>query len=151
PSSEVYLIGNSYGGYMALKASVENPNLYDGAISINGVSDWLSLIQQIPSSPFSTQFGGGLNETTQPLYLAASVYTKTMNLDNDPVLVAYATEDRTVPPNQSTRFIAFAEALDKNIIDLPLEGEDHVLKRRSTLNKLCQAIVDMTNIPAQCE
>ena len=145
--NNVYLIGNSYGGYMALRGVNALADELDGVISINGVSNWYTLISEIPSSPFNVLFNGAPNATNLNLYLAASAFTEVKNIDDDtPILVAYGTEDTTVPPRQSTEYVTFMEREDKNIIDLPLAGAQHTITRRENLTELCSAIKDTFGI-----
>lgn len=139
----VYLIGNSYGGYMALRGVNALSDELDGVISINGVSNWYTLISEIPSSPFNVLFNGAPNANNLNLYLAASAFTEVKNIDNKtPIMVVYGTEDTTVPPRQSTDYITFMKGKDKNVIDVPLVGAKHTITRRENLTELCTAIKD---------
>ena len=145
---EVYLIGNSYGGYLSLKTLAEDTKLFDGAISINGVTDWYNLISQIPSSPFNKLFGGPPTIHNYNSYLAASAYTGLLdNVDDEKILVVYGDSDSSVPTWQSTQYVNFAETNNKNVEMLKLEGEDHVLKKRSSLTKLCERIESFFDLP----
>jgi dipeptidyl aminopeptidase/acylaminoacyl peptidase len=136
----VYLIGNSYGGYLGLKETVDHPELVDGVISINGVTDWTSLVRRIPSSPFKTYFGGIPDPTTILSYLDASIVTKIPAIGKQPILVIYGEEDTEVPPRQSTEFASLAQVLDKNITLVSLPGEEHVIRERANLDNICEQI-----------
>ncbi|HET8574882.1 MAG TPA: alpha/beta fold hydrolase [Candidatus Paceibacterota bacterium] len=138
-----YLIGNSYGGYLSLRALVEDPSLFDGAVSINGVTDWYSLITRIPSSPFKDLFHGLPNAANMGLYLQASVDAKIPSLpDSEKILVAYGGKDTEVPNWQSTNFISFAKAFGKDVQTAYYPDEEHILRERSTLDDLCTAVVN---------
>ena len=149
-TSDVYVLGNSYGGYLAMKAAVDIPELVDAIVSINGVSDWIDLIQQIPSSPFIRQFGGAPNALTLPAYARATVVTKLKDADRDPMLIVYGNEDSTVPNRQSQLFLVAAGSANKDAQELVLKGEGHVLKNRSSLNKLCREVASVFDIDATC-
>lgn len=138
----VYLIGNSYGGYMAMKGANDFPDLIDGMVSINGVSDWEELIRRIPSSPFRELFDGVPGAANGTLYANASTVSHSDTLPDDmPLAVIYGADDDMVPTWQSKDYAAFMKAHDKNVTLTTLKGEKHVLKKRSTLTKLCKTIV----------
>lgn len=138
----VYLMGNSYGGYMALRAINEFPETIDGVVSINGVADWQGLIATIPSSPFRELFGSVPDLHNLEQYRSASVFTNFENLDEQPLLVLYGTEDKTVPTSQSLQYDEFMRANDKNVTLVPFHGEEHILRARETLNRMCDTITD---------
>jgi len=143
----VYLIGNSYGGYMALRGIVEYPKKLDGVVSINGVSDWYGLIQAIPSSPFSSVFNGVPDTDNLDAYMQASVFTGMDELTSkDKVLVVWGENDSTVPVWQSTKYVEFAEKQGVNLETLSFSDEDHILRKRENLNKLYDTIVDFLHL-----
>ncbi|NBD73772.1 alpha/beta fold hydrolase [Patescibacteria group bacterium] len=136
-----YLIGNSYGGYLALKGIAELADQVAGAISINGVSNWYSLTSRIPSSPFTKLFEGVPDTHNLATYRRAEVFSGLVeDVDDQPILIAYSEEDSSVPVWQSTEYLDFARAHGKNVTELALPGEDHVIKRRDSLTALCEAI-----------
>jgi len=144
--NNIYLIGNSYGGYMALRAINEFPETIDGVVSINGVADWQGLIATIPSSPFRELFGGVPDLHNLEQYRSASVFTNFEDLGDQPLLVLYGTEDKTVPTGQSLQYDEFMRANDKNVTLVPLEGEEHILRSRETLNRMCDTITDKLDL-----
>jgi dipeptidyl aminopeptidase/acylaminoacyl peptidase len=137
----VYLIGNSYGGYLALKTITHAPSVVTGAISINGVTDWYGLITRIPSSPFKDLFDGVPDLNNLDAYMKASVFTDIPKLTDDhKVLIAYAENDATVPTWQSTQYMEYAKSKNINADVITFPGEDHVLRKRETLDNLCSKI-----------
>jgi len=144
---DVYLIGNSYGGYMSLRGVVEFPKKIEGVISINGVSDWYGLIQAIPSSPFSKVFNGPPDTDNLDAYLQASVFVGMDELSRrDKVLVVWGENDSTVPVWQSTKYVDFAQKQGVNVDTLSFPDEDHILRKRNNLDKLCSTIEETFNI-----
>ncbi len=140
--SNVYLIGNSYGGYMAMRGLVAYPKLLSGVISINGVSDWYGLIQQIPSSPFRELFDGIPDLANLDTYLKASVFSGMEKLtDDDKVLVVWGEQDSTVPVWQSTKYVDYAKEMNVNVSTLSFPKEDHIIRERKNLDSLCKTIV----------
>lgn len=142
----VYLIGNSYGGYMALRTINEVPEQVDGVVSINGVTDWHGLIATIPSSPFRTLFNGVPDLHNLALYRSASVFTNFETLGDQPLLLFYGTEDSTVPTTQSRQYEEFMRAYNKEVTLVPLTGETHILRNRETLATVCDTIADTLNL-----
>lgn len=144
---DVYLVGNSYGGYLGPKALVENEQLFTGAIAINGVFDWFDLIERIPSSPFSTHFNGIADledlDTNFSMYETASIVKDLPKLNNlRKLLLIYGEDDSTVPTWQTREFFYQAEMLSKNVDLLKLAGEDHIIRKRENLNLVCEFIAE---------
>ncbi len=100
----IYLIGNSYGGYLSLKLLYEYPEIFTAAVSINGVSDWWSLIKDVPSSPFRYYFNGTPYSHNKDLYDQASVYLEPQRLRDKKILLIYGQNDDMVPIYQSRLF-----------------------------------------------
>jgi dipeptidyl aminopeptidase/acylaminoacyl peptidase len=144
---KVFLIGNSYGGYMALRGLVDMPKTLDGVVSINGVSDWYGLIQQIPSSPFRELFNGVPDTTNLDAYFQASVFLGMEKLTkNDKVLVVWGEEDSTVPVWQSENYLTYAKKKGVNVDSLSFVGEEHILRKRTTLDALCSKVTSFLGV-----
>jgi dipeptidyl aminopeptidase/acylaminoacyl peptidase len=138
---KVYLIGNSYGGYMAFRGLVGMPELVQGIVSIAGVSDWYGLIDAIPSSPFRELFNGVPDTHNLDAYKKASVFTGMDKLKSDKkILVVWGEQDSTVPVSQSTKYLEFAKAQGVKTSSLSFPDEDHIIRKRSNLDKLCKAV-----------
>jgi dienelactone hydrolase len=138
---KVYLIGNSYGGYMAFRGITGLQKEVDGAVSINGVSDWYGLIDSIPSSPFKELFNGVPDTHNLDAYKKASVFLGMEKLTKeDPVLVVWGEQDSTVPVAQSTKYLEYAKAKGVNVSSLSFPDEDHIIRKRKNLDKLCSAV-----------
>lgn len=148
--SDVYLIGNSYGGYLSLRVLVERPELFTGAVSINGVFDWFTLLERIPSSPFKEYFNGTADlhdlDYNFTEYLNASIYTKLGNLNDQKIVLIYGEEDSTVPTWQTREFFYLAKGMEKNVSLLSFPDEGHILRQRNTLDQLCTFIGDKLNL-----
>lgn len=140
----VYLIGNSYGGYLGPRALVERPEMFEAVVAINGVFDWFTLLERIPSSPFSVYFQGSADledlENNFDLYRKASILRKASNLGDQKVVLVYGESDSTVPTWQTREFFYIMEALGKNIEVLELRGEGHVITERESLDIMCDFI-----------
>jgi dipeptidyl aminopeptidase/acylaminoacyl peptidase len=116
----IFLIGNSYGGYLALKALYDYPEKFKGAITINAVTDWWELINNMPSSPFRFYFNGLPNKTNKSLYDQASLYLEPQRLKNKKILLVYGRKDGTIPFYQSLLFYSRY----KKIADVQIKSYD---------------------------
>lgn len=149
---KVYLIGNSYGGYMAFRGIVDMPDTIEGAVSIAGVSDWYGLINDIPSSPFKEVFNGVPDTTNIDAYFKASVFTGMDKLrKDDKILVVWGANDSTVPVNQSTKYLEYAKTQKATVDSLTFPDEDHILRKRSNLDKLCSKVTSFLGVKASCK
>ena len=134
---------------MALRGIVDTPKTLAGVISINGVSDWYGLIQQIPSSPFKDLFNGVPDTHNLDAYLQASVFTGMEKLSkDDKVLVVWGEQDSTVPVWQSTKYVEYAKSKKVNIATLNFPTEEHIIRARKSLDTLCKSIVSTFDIPS---
>ncbi|PIR85336.1 hypothetical protein COU15_01210 [Candidatus Kaiserbacteria bacterium CG10_big_fil_rev_8_21_14_0_10_45_20] len=139
--TDVYVAGNSYGGYLALKLLVDEPSLYKGALSINGVADWMTLLNALNNSIFNVQFGGAPNESNYALYNTASIYNGIDGLGLQKIILAHGTDDKTIPYKQSLGLANALERINKNVTLVPFEGEDHVFKKPESFTKLCALLL----------
>jgi dipeptidyl aminopeptidase/acylaminoacyl peptidase len=137
--SETHLMGVSYGGYLALRSLVEKPSSFASAISINGVSDWLTLINNNPNTIFAADFKGPLTTANEKLYDRASIWAKLPGLGSQKVVLLHSTMDSEVSFSQSTKVAGILESAGKNIEFTRLEGDDHVLGFQKNAITVCKA------------
>lgn len=150
---KVYLAGNSYGGYLALKALVDHPKSFDGGFSINGVTDWDVLTQNLRTSIFNVQFRGLRSPENDALYAQASIIDNLDNLDDQSVILAHGDSDRTVPYAQSRILSeALAEADYENTEFITLKNEDHVYAEPESFEELCERMIEFVGgkAPKRC-
>lgn len=135
--SNVYLAGNSYGGYLALKSLVEHPELFTSVMSINGVTDWQSLLIKLGTSIFNVHFNGLPNSSNQYIYDQASIINKIQNLGGQKIYIVQGQSDTTIPPWQATFLVDKLKAQNKNITFIPYLNENHVFKYKKNIDDLC--------------
>lgn len=136
---EVYLMGNSYGGYLALKLLVDHPGRYKGALSINGVADWLTLLTKLDTSIFNVQFGGTVDDANRQMYQNASIYNYTDRLGAQKVVLVHGERDTTVPVSQSEGLATYLSLIGKRVRLITIPNEDHVYKKPESFETLCGA------------
>jgi dipeptidyl aminopeptidase/acylaminoacyl peptidase len=126
----IAIMGASYGGYSALFALGKSADLYRCGISINGVTDWLDLMDR---------------RRNDPDYKSANAYWRREIGDRDddeellrdvspanfadaikaPVLIVQGKEDRTVPPGQARLMIRALEKAGHAAESLFVPDEGH--------------------------
>jgi len=140
----ICIVGASYGGYAALAGVAFTPDLYACAVSVNGVSDLLSMqayeAQHNGSdsnavaywrTEIGSAFDGKVAEKS-PDRAAAQVRV--------PVLLIQSTDDTVVPFAQSKMMWSALHEAGKNATLLTLPGDDHWLSRSETRLAVLQAI-----------
>lgn len=145
--TKVYLMGNSYGGYLALKLLVDNPSAYRGAFSINGVADWLTLLTRLNTSIFNVQFGGTVEDDNRKNYQEASIYNYAGNVGDQKIILMHGDADSTIPVSQSEGLAAYLMQNGKNVQFIKLEGEDHVYAESESYETLCKTAFAMVGRP----
>lgn len=140
---EVYPMGTSYGGYLALRALSGKPKLFAGAISVNGVTDWWTLIKNDPSSIFKVHFNGSPSAKNRILYDRASIFSRLNNLSGKKIVLVQGEEDDTVPHQQTTMLYdaLIAKGMEPTIISYKNEG--HILGDSANIDDLCNHVVKL--------
>jgi dipeptidyl aminopeptidase/acylaminoacyl peptidase len=143
----IYVMGNSYGGYLALKLLVSYPTKIAGAYSLSGVTDWPTLIQNIPSSIFSLDFMPTTTMTTPMLYAKASIINNLNVLTNQKILIVQGDADSEVPYDQSVLMDAALTAASKTHEFITLPGEDHIYQSPASYTLICNKALEMVGLP----
>ncbi|MBW2367877.1 MAG: prolyl oligopeptidase family serine peptidase [Deltaproteobacteria bacterium] len=100
--NRIGIVGESYGGYAALKGAVKTPDLYRCAVGFNGVYDLKKFVKDKwwyigRGQVVKTMIGNYSDKRISPT-----------NRDREilcPVLIAAATDDRVVKANQSKKMV----------------------------------------------
>ncbi len=149
-AKNIYLNGNSYGGYLSLRSILEKTQggkpLFAGAMSINGVTDWSSLFAHYTESIFNIYFTNPDGSHDAGELSRASIINKLDNLDNQPIVILQSEDDRTIPSDQAGLVYEKLSALGKNVRIVTFPKEDHVLVDPANLEKVCQETFRLLNI-----
>lgn len=149
--NNVYLIGNSYGGYMSLRTLAEHPNSFAGVVSINGVTDWESLMNKMQTSIFNTQFNGTPNVNNRYLYDQASIINRIGNIGNQKIVIIAGEADHTIPYWQATNIYDAMKTQNKNVNLISYKDEDHVYKEKKTIQDLCVQLFNFVGVSTDVE
>lgn len=145
---KVYLVGISYGGYMAVKDYTTNPSSYEEVFALAPVTDWHSEYETGTYSFFNSHFGifGTSTPTTTPEILA--LYDKADLLKNIPSLPATTTltiykgtKDYAVDFRETQAFDSIMKENGKSYTYNVFDGQPHVFNKRSIWTKVCSDIV----------
>lgn len=138
----IYLVGNSYGGYLALRTAVEYPDQITGTLSINGVTDWQSLLIYYKNSIFNEFFGGLPSSHNKKLFAQASIFSRVQNLKN-PVTIIQGEIDSTIPKFQATALKSALDHAGKQSTLIMIPNENHVFEKDSSINTICTTLFQM--------
>jgi dipeptidyl aminopeptidase/acylaminoacyl peptidase len=126
----ICIFGGSYGGYAALMGAVRESDLYACAVSLNGVSDLLTMIERQRRNPFRDVVFAHIGKAwTDRKMLKENSPVNRADEIKIPVLLVHGTEDWTVDYHQSN---AMAKALEKagaTYQYVKIEDADHGLTR----------------------
>jgi len=145
-SERVCIMGWSYGGYAALAGATFTPELYQCAISINGLGDVEEMLA------FEKREYGEQSSTYR--YWQEVINRK--DLDDDflksispinyvdkvqiPVLLIYGSRDKIVPPEQSEDFYDALKDAKKDVQLIKIKDEPHSFLRNESRLKTLTAV-----------
>lgn len=137
--SRVCIVGASYGGYAALAGATLTPELYQCAVSVNGVSDLMALLgEESRSSEYSlayweVQIGDRFTDVKK--IRSVSPVDQVANV-RAPILLIHGRDDTVVPFDQSKRIEAALKKARKPVTLIELKGEDHWLSGAVTRTRM---------------
>ncbi|MBA6417120.1 S9 family peptidase [Colwellia sp. 6M3] len=147
----VCIFGWSYGGYAALAGATFTPDLYQCAISINGISDVETMLD------FEKREHGKHSETYSYWQEVINKNGKDADfiknispinyVDNVqiPILLIHGQRDKVVDFEQSDDFYDALEDADKDVKLIELKGEGHYLLKNESRIKALTAIDTFLN------
>lgn len=150
--ARVCIVGASYGGYAALAGAAFTPELYQCAISVNGLSDLSYMIART-----KRKYGNdseqvsywerviAVPEKDEKEYLVSRSPAAYAAQVKAPVLLLHANRDRVVDISQSKTMYSALKKLDKDVEFVKLKGEDHYLSKAATRLQAAKAIVKYLN------
>lgn len=134
-----YLMGNSYGGYLAPRALAAHPQEFSGAIAINGVFEWRTLLNYLRTSLFNTYFNGLYNPNKTETYNQASITNNIKKISpQQKIVVIHGMADTTINPDQSYTFYELLKNAGKNAKIVSIPEEDHIFLKPSSIETICK-------------
>jgi dipeptidyl aminopeptidase/acylaminoacyl peptidase len=127
---KICIFGGSYGGYAALMGAVRESGLYTCAVSLNGVSDLIALMDHQRRYAFYEAAVAHIGDRwTDRKMLKENSPVNRADEIKIPVLLVHGTDDRTVPYSQSNAMANALEKADVTYQYLKIENADHSLTR----------------------
>lgn len=129
----ICIMGLSYGGFSALSGAVKTPDLYQCAISINGVSDLSELIKyDLKRFKGSDGLEKFVKDTIGDLKSDKGMIKARSPINNIdkikiPILVIHGNSDEVVPVSQSQAFVKAMKKANKDINYIEFPDIDHNL------------------------
>ncbi len=141
----ICIVGASYGGYAALAGATLTPNLYNCAISANGVSDPVAMLGDHSRSGGLSEnywqiriggdrFGGGDIEAISPVHNASKA--------KPPIMLLHGAGDTVVPIAHSRRMADALKKANRPVTFVTLKGEDHWLSGPETRTEMLERSLD---------
>lgn len=132
---KVCIVGASYGGYAALMGIIKTPDIYQCAVSINGVTDLIGQVKYdkkvIDKSGFHADWvierifrSIGDPEKDNAMMKKNSPYLHVKEITK-PVLIVAGTEDEVVPYSQSKKMISALKKENKKYTFVRVKGGSH--------------------------
>jgi dipeptidyl aminopeptidase/acylaminoacyl peptidase len=135
----ICIVGGSYGGYAALAGAVFTPDLYQCAVSINGISDLSAMMyreaERSPRAGFEVDywkqfFGADRGISSRVLHNRSPV--NFVDQVKASTLLIHGKDDTIVDIKQSKLMHKALKKADKDSTFVTLEGEDHWLSVESS-------------------
>ena len=115
---EICIAGGSYGGYAALMGAIKEPDLYQCAVSINGVTNLVDLTRWMIREYLDEVGHESLSkEDVSPLYQADRITI--------PTLIIHAKDDSVVPYEHGEKMYKTMKRLNKDVTFKSLDTADH--------------------------
>ena len=129
-----------------MRSIVAYPKQFDGAISINGVTDWATMLSDLGNSIFNLDFNGKPNKSNKKLYDKASIISRISNLANQKIILIQAQADKTIPPSQADLLYKVLQDKGKNVLFYPYADEDHIFKKTASIEGICKNVFTALSI-----
>jgi dipeptidyl aminopeptidase/acylaminoacyl peptidase len=138
--ARIAVVGASYGGYSALYALANSPELYRCGISIAGVTDWSDIIKERKGEEYKFAFlhwkewigdpklDAEFLSSISPINFAAKI--------SAPLFIVQGKDDRIVPPKQARKMVDALEKTGHPPQVLYFSGEGHGFKQEKNRAKL---------------
>jgi dipeptidyl aminopeptidase/acylaminoacyl peptidase len=146
----IYLFGNSYGGYLSIKGLVELDKKLSGAVAVSSVTDWKELLDKLAPTPFEVHFNGVYNEKNATLYKKSNILE---NLDKltKPLVILHGDLDKQVPFSQSELLLKKSVELNKDVKYYSVLNQAHVISGVSQNEAICNKVAEMIGIKLQLD
>ncbi|MEO8549138.1 MAG: alpha/beta fold hydrolase [Kofleriaceae bacterium] len=143
--SRVYVMGTSYGGYLALASLIAYPDKFRAGVDIAGIADLVAFLEGTAAyrrAARRTEYGDERDPVTRaqleqlsPLGRASAIQV--------PLLVAHGRKDPRVPPAVADRLVAAVRGAGGRVWYVDAANEGHGFTRPENLGVLQTLIVQL--------
>jgi acetyl esterase/lipase len=143
-SGRICIVGASYGGYAALVGAVLTPERYACAVSVNGLSDPVRMLNEAGRGRYgrrdmsSEWWRRSMGDNVAHLREISPVDRASQA--RAPILLLHGVEDSVVPVEQSRTMAGRLRGAGKNVRFVELRGDDHWLSSASTRTQMLHEI-----------
>lgn len=118
-----FITGASYGGFMTFLVLAKHPGIFDGGVSVVGITDWFEMhrLGDAVFKTFTEMFFNGPPEKNNDLYYDRSAINFVENM-RDPLLIIHRANDSRCPVEPIYTFTGKAISLGKEV-DIYIEQE----------------------------
>jgi dipeptidyl aminopeptidase/acylaminoacyl peptidase len=133
----ICILGQDYGGYVALAGAAFTPDLYSCAVSITGISDLPALLREdVPLlfgavSTTLSQWKAHIGAPGDPMLAAKSPINSVKSI-KIPILIVYGTGDSAVPQSQSEAMVKALQSAGKSVTVAVVADDDTWLSSTET-------------------
>lgn len=128
------IIGDSYGGYLALAALTFHPDEFAVGVDMFGISNWLHVLTNIPSF-WETRRRALYEEMGHPQKDSLMLYNKSplffSHQIERPLMVIQGANDARVPQSESDSIVARVKANGIPVKYLLFEDEGHGIRKKA--------------------
>jgi dipeptidyl aminopeptidase/acylaminoacyl peptidase len=129
--------GGSYGGYMTMLAITKTPEVCSAGVSLYGVSDWTSFLQQSKRKLWRMRLVAKLGDPNKdPELWNKSAAIRYAAQARSPLLILQGLDDDGVMPIQGESLYEAMQRLGKNVEYVAYVGEGHGFKHTGSLQDL---------------
>ena len=143
--NRICIVGASYGGYAALAGATLTPELYQCAVSVNGVSNLVGMLGQrsqyggLSDDYWERRIGSRFNDAEE---INAVSPARQAAKAGAPILLIHARDDVVVPVGQSQEMRSALRDAGKPYEYVELNGEDHWLSTSAARTEMLQRSIE---------
>lgn len=140
--SRICVVGGSYGGYAALAGATLTPDVYACAVSVNGVSDLESMLDDSKNQHKTVADYWKLRIGSDKTAVRAVSPRRLADRATAPIMLIHGRDDTVVPFAQSKMMADALKAAKKPHELVALKGEDHWLSSAETRIEMLARSID---------
>lgn len=139
--SRICILGEAFGGYAAMMSAVQNPDLYECAASLNGISDLYSAVAEGRRYVGGFYFRRHIGRLWEEKELDRNSPINKQMRKAVPLMLTASEQNRIVPPRQSRRMYNALRKSNNPVEFIELPQGDHFLSREENRQSFAHALL----------